>query len=193
VKLDLPSLKGQLLMRRFEYVRQHHGEEAVRRVLERLPAADRALLATVNRDGWYPAGSLVQLDHAIAETLAGGDPAIFERLGVASARQRTERLQEHAPLISVHGFLSLVADEHRRFQNFGRAAYRKCCFTAGEIAFSEYPVIDESVCLATRGYLRGAVEALTGVPAVVDETACQRRGDPACVFAVRWAPRGEVA
>jgi hypothetical protein len=186
-----PQLKGQLLLARIDYLRDTHGSSALERVLADLAEGDRELLATARRDGWYPFGTLVRLDHAVARVLAGGDPEMFDRLGEASARHRTEWLGEHASLVSVHGFLSRVAEDHRRFQDFGRAIYRRTGFTSAELAFSEYPELDESYCRSARGYFRASVTILTGSEPVVEELRCQRRGDPACVFSICWTGRTE--
>lgn len=184
--MDPPRLKGQLLQSRFEYVRGQHGPRALQRVLQALPAAERERLRDLSREAWYPFRTLVLLDRAIADTLAPGDDGIFVELGRASARHRTEWLGEHAPLVSVHAFLSRAADEHRRFHTFGQGAYRRLGFTQGQIAFSEYPEVEPTYCLGARGYFMGAVELLSGGPARVEELTCQCRGQPACRYDVRW-------
>jgi len=187
-----PQLRGQLLLARIDYLREAHGETAMAAVLARLTENERQDLAQVARDGWYHFGLLVSLDRAIAAVIAPGDPRIFERLGEASARHRTEWLGPHVSLVSPHSFLSRVAEEHRRFHTFGRAAYRRLGFGAAELAFSEYPQLDESYCLSARGYIKGSVETLTGGAASVEERECQRRGDPACVFSIRWGARHDL-
>jgi predicted hydrocarbon binding protein len=135
----------------------------------------------------------VRLDRAIADVVAGGDPATFVELGRASARHRTELLGEHVALVSPHAFLSRLAEEHRRFHTFGRAEYRRLGFRRGQIAFSEYPEVDPAYCLTGTGYLQGAVEMLSGGPAQVRELTCQCRGEAACLYDLRWegapAPR----
>jgi hypothetical protein len=181
-------LKGQLLQSRLEYVRAQHGPPALEKVLQALPPEERARLAGLSRDGWYPFRSLMLIDRAIAQSL-GQDDRIFVDLGRASARDRTEILGEHAPLVSVHGFLSRMADEHRRFHTFGRAEYQRVGFRHGQISFSEYPEIDPAYCLSGTGYLMAAVEQLSGADARVEEKTCQCRGQPACCYDVRWEER----
>ena len=183
-------LKGQIFLARLEYLREYHGAEGLQRVLGTLPGEDRDRLAGVDREAWYPFAMLMRLDKTIAGTLAPSDPAIYERLGAASSRHRTEWLGEHARLVNVHGFLSRVADEHRRFHTFGKALYHRTGFTEGEIAYSECPEVDLVWCSASRGYFRGAIEFLTGGPVAVDERKCQCRSDEACVFKLRWMGTG---
>ena len=183
-------MKGQIFLARLEYLRDSHGAEGLQRVLAALQAEDRDRLTAVGRETWYPFAMLMRLDKAIAGVLAPGDPTIYERLGAASSRHRTEWLGEHARLVNVHGFLSRVADEHRRFHTFGKALYHRTGFTEGEIAYSECPEVDLVWCSASRGYFRGAIEFLTGGPVAVDERKCQCRSDEACVFKLRWMGTG---
>jgi uncharacterized protein (TIGR02265 family) len=181
-----PCLRGPFFMARFEYVRREHGPAMVDAVLQALEERDRSALRGLDRREWYPFGALVRLDRVIARLTAAGDTAIYERLGRASARHRTEWLGPDARLYSVHGFLSRLADQHARFHSFGEADYGRRGFTEGEIAFSRYPEVDEVFCRATRGYLRGAVELLTGATAVAEERSCQCRGHAACRFQIAW-------
>lgn len=185
-------MRGQIFLARLEYLREVHGSEGLQRVLGALEAEDRARLTGVDRGAWYPFGTLLRLDKAIATVMAPGDPGIYERLGEASARHRTEWLGEHARLVNPHGFLSRVADEHRRFHTFGKAVYRRTGFTEGEVAYSDYPEQDLIWCRASRGYFRGAIEFLTGGPTKVEETTCQCRGDDVCCFQVHWMGSGAI-
>ena len=186
-----PHLHGHIVVSRFEYLKREHGSNSIARVLEALPAEDRKLLGGVDKGGWYPFGTLVRLDRAIAATLGKDDPLIYERLGEASAQERTLWLGEHAALVSVHGFLARMAEEHRRFHNFGRAEYRRINFSVGEISFREYPETDPVYCLSAKGYLRRSIEYLTGGAASAEERYCQNKGDVACVWSLRWSARGD--
>jgi predicted hydrocarbon binding protein len=184
-----PHLHGQIVVSRFEYLKRTQGTDSIGRVLEALPLVDRELLGGVDRDKWYPFATLIRLDKAIAR-LTGGDAArTYERLGEASAQQRTLWLGEHAALVNVHGFLSRIAEEHRRFHNFGSADYRRINFSVGEISFSDYPETDPIYCLSARGYFRRSIEHLTGAPVCAEERYCQSRGDIACVWSLRWSSR----
>src|SRR5687767_1598516 len=119
--MPLGQLKGELLQSRLEYVRSRHGPPTLERVLAAVPPGDRERLRGVTRDAWSPFRSLVTLDRAIAGAVGGNPESLFVDLGRASARDRTEWLGEHAALVSVHGFLARMAEEHRRFHTFGRA------------------------------------------------------------------------
>lgn len=190
---DRPHVRGQILLARFEYVKEQFGPESVETVMSALPTEHAALLRGVDREQWYPFATLIALDQAIATTVHAGDALVFETLGLASARHRTEWLGEHARLVSVHTFLSRVADEHSSFHTFGHSSYHRTGFSEGEIAFSEYPESYASWCQSARGYFKGAIECLTGDTGEVDEISCQGRGDSACVFRARWSALGRAS
>lgn len=186
-----PCLKGRLFKVRLEYVREYYGWDSLAEVMAALPEEERCLLAGLEADAWYPFRSLNILDRCIASRLAPGDPGVFERLGAMSARHRADLLGEHARLVNVHGFLSRLADEHERHCTFGRLEYRRLGFNEGELQASGFPEVDEVYCRGSLGYLRAAVELLTGGPAEVAEAECQCRGEPACVYRLKW-PRAEA-
>lgn len=187
----VPRIRGQIFTARVDFLRQAHGNEALQALLAELPAEDRELLRGVDRDTWYPLAALMRLDRAICARLYAGDPGAYETLGAASARHRTEWLGEHATLVNPHGFFSRVAEEHRRFHDFGRAEYRRTGFTEGELAFTGYSAPDEVFCRSSVGYFRGVIEYLTRVPGIVEEVDCQCHGRPACRFRMRWMGSGK--
>lgn len=188
-----PEVRGELFLVRFAYVRETFGPEALATLLAALPTSDRQGLESVAERRWYPFSLLNRLDRAIAEHLAGNDPAVFERLGAASARERTMVLKDVAAFVSVHGFLARIAEDHRRFHTFGQASYRRVSFTEGELTYLEYPEPDRVYCLGGLGYLRTAVEQLAGPPVLVEERWCQCRGDAVCVFNLQWGRRAAGA
>jgi len=187
---SVPQVRGELFLARFAFVRETYGPDALAGLLIALGETDRRELETVAERQWYAFGLLNRLDRAIAERLAGNDAVVYERLGAASARERTMALKDVAAYVSVHGFLARTAEEHRRFHTFGRAAYRRISFTEGELTYLDYPEPDRVYCRSGLGYLRTAVEQLAGPPVAVEERWCQCRGDAACVFNLQWGRRG---
>ncbi len=185
-----PSLNGLIVVARFEYLKDNHGADSVRRVLEALPPGERARLAGVDRAARYPFSTLVVLDRTIAAVLPELGEAVYDRLGETVARLHSQWIGEHRALVSPHAFLSLLAEDHRGLHSFGRASYRRVGFNEGEISYRDYPEIDPIYCRSGRAFLRASIELLQGPGVVVDETQCQCRGDPACVFQVQWPVEG---
>ncbi len=181
-----PCLNGLIVVARFEYLRDNHGADAVRRVLEALPLEERARLAGVDSAASYPFATVMVLDRTIAAVLPELGEAVYERLGETAARLHSRWIGEHRTLVSPHAFLSILAEEHRRLHSFGRASYRRVGFNEGEISYRDYPEIDPTYCRSGRAFLRASIELLQGPGVVVEETQCQSRGDAACVYAIKW-------
>lgn len=187
-----PHLSGILIAARFEFLRQVHGSDTLRRVIDALPGEERARLVGVERDALYPFSTLMVLDRTIAAIVPEGESA-YDALGEHSARLRNEWLGEHNTLVSPHAYLSRLADDHHRLQSFGQARYKRIGFGEGEISYFAYPELDPIFCRSGRAFLRASLEQLVGKGAVsVEERRCQSRGDEACVFALRWTAREQA-
>jgi hypothetical protein len=182
-------VRGHLLQARFDYLRRGPGPGTIEAVLAALPEEERTPLRSVRPWRWYPFSTLIHLDQALATVLGRDEAELFEELGRASARQRTEWMGPDAPAAGVHAFLSRVAADHRLFHSFGQVAYRREGSSVGKVSSSEFPGMHRAYCSSARGFLQGAVERLTGAPATVEERTCQTWGDPACTYRVRWAGR----
>jgi len=184
-----PHLSGLLIAARFEFLRQVHGSDMLRRVIDALPGDERARLAGVERDAQYPFSTLIVLDRTIASIVPEAE-AVYDTLGEYSARLRNEWLGAHNSLVSPHAFLSRLAEDHHRLQSFGQARYRRIGFGEGEISYSGYPQVDPIFCRSGRAFLRASLEQLLGKGgASVEEQRCQTRGDDACVFSLKWTAR----
>jgi hypothetical protein len=183
---DAARVRGHIVAARFEYLERHHGRDAVATITAELSARDRACFKDLQRVGWYPLAALARLDRAIERRWSMTHPNVIERLGEASALNWTEWAGTAAGLISVHAFLSLVAERHREMHSFGRAAYTRLGFSEGELSYSDYPEIDDVWCRSAIGFLRGAIVAVGGRCVRSEERLCQRRAAPACVFHMHW-------
>jgi hypothetical protein len=184
-----PHISGLIVAARFEFLKLTHGAEALRRVLDALPADERTRLVGLEREAQYPFSTLIVLDRTIAGQLPEGE-AVYDRLGEHSARLRNEWLGEHGMLMNPHAYLGRLAEDNRRLQSFGHARYRRISFGEGEMSYWDYPEIDPAFCRSGRAFLRASLEHLVGPGgARVEELTCQSRGDDACVFSLKWTPR----
>jgi hypothetical protein len=68
--------------------------------------------------------------------------------------------------------------------------YRRLGFNEGEVRAFGFPESDEVYCRGSRGFLRAAVELLTGGPVELREGMCQCRRQPSCLYRLAWPPTG---
>jgi predicted hydrocarbon binding protein len=183
-------VRGPLLQSRFEWLRRHHGAEAVGRVMGELPGAHREALTGVERDGWYPFASYVALEETIVRVFGHGNPRLGEELGADAARTRFVWLRGEAPYISVHSLLSRAADDHHFFYDFGESRYTRRGFTSGEMDLVGFAETSPTFCSSFRGYLLAITRLIGAVDPTVVETECQADGAPRCAFRIRWVSPG---
>jgi hypothetical protein len=188
-----PFIRGHYLVSRVEYLRRRHAPDGIARVLARLAPSDCEYLQELAPVAWYPFALLDRLDRAIGEEFAPGDPSLYEELGSWSARQHTTWLGDDAAHVSVHAFLSRLAEGHRRYHSFGGAQYVRQGFNGGELCCYDYPRPEITFCRSAVGFLRHCIRILSGPGVQVQETGCQCRGEPACIFVMRWESERSVS
>ncbi|HEU4389768.1 MAG TPA: hypothetical protein VFV34_18325, partial [Blastocatellia bacterium] len=99
-------IKGGLIRSRFLFVALNHGQDAWGKILERLPERDRATIAEITVDEWYPLETLDRIDQAIAAELGADSDEIWAQLGEFSAT--TSLSGPYSSLLNpdIHGFLT---------------------------------------------------------------------------------------
>jgi hypothetical protein len=184
-------VKGALLLARMKYVRGM-GPTTARKILDRLPAADRELL-----DGmlllpaiWYPADVLHRLDGTIAEVLANGDrAAVLLDLGHFSADLNlgpTGFLRPYLREDDPHGLLREVPRIHASLHGAGRRTYVWAGDRAAVLRSLGGSGNEGDDCLTTVGWLKRAIELCGGRDVQVVETACLARGGKCCEYRCEW-------
>jgi len=186
-----PRVAGFLFASRFEYIERRYGPDATGRVLAALEPVVRDQLLNLDALRWYPLQVFLAFDKAVGPVLAPGEADVHERLASASVQHLHGWLGKEVGLMSVHGLLSRIAEDHPRYFSFGCGEYRRTGFESGELAFSDYPVCDEVLCRGARGYFKACLDYVKARQARVDETECQCRGSSRCLFQVRWQGRGD--
>ena len=82
------QVKGLILHARKDFVIDHFGEDAWKKVVDYLPPFDQEVLVdTIITAKWYPFVIGERLDNAIVDVLGDGDSKIFEDIGKKSAQR----------------------------------------------------------------------------------------------------------
>lgn len=188
------KIKGALLRARLDWLRAREGDEALARVLGRVPESERAVLAeSLVPSLWYPTSLLEALDSALAAELAAGADdeeieELFEEAGEHVARQ-------HARSIYRLFFRETEPDRVLRVA--------ACVFSTYYSGLAAEPQDGDGAdggetpprggrlkvdgggpsrarCRSTLGYFRGVLSACTEQRVVARETACRAWGDAEC-------------
>src|SRR5262245_17952605 len=186
---DGTRVKGASLLARLEYLADTGGADLRRRVLDRLPAADRRVLE--NRplpSSLLPLELNARLDEAIAECLNPANPvAVYRALGRASAEKNLHKfhaifLQGRGP----HDLLTGFPAVRGTYYSDGDASYERTGDTSGVFRVAAAQSHSVPDCESTAGYFERAIELLGGRDARVELVRCRERGDPFCAFRCGW-------
>ncbi|QUV86437.1 hypothetical protein [Chloracidobacterium aggregatum] len=189
------KVQGSLIKSRLLYLQMKHGIATLKRILQSLGEADRAVLTkTVFVGEWYELGLLVRLDAAIVAELGANTPDLLEALGAFSAELNIGGTYESLVQRDVEGFLQLSAVVSPTFQTFGSARYEPESKTgpvrAGTVCLAYDTPPPSQYCQSGIGYFRRAVELCGGIQPEVTVTSCRREGAPECRFRICWQPGG---
>jgi hypothetical protein len=135
---------------------------------------------------WFPFADLIEVDRAIVNVFGGADPAVLREVGAYSARSNLTGVFKAFRANSIHDFFDNGARLHKKFQDFGEAAYVMTSRTSGEMIHSGYRSYSPLFCQSALGYYRESLVLHGAASPQVDETTCQCRGDRSCTFALRW-------
>lgn len=176
------------------YVEEKAGRSGVERLLEGAGLSDREDdLRDENR--WFPDRFRVALFESAADVL--GDPRAAERIGAASLNANVGSALKLS--------LRALGSPRILFANIGRAnakfnrAHRMEAVEVGSnhAVLSNRPLGDTPYnscdCDYNIGLLSRAPVIFGAPPARIDHPRCIGRGDPECVFDVRWSDTGRVS
>jgi hypothetical protein len=184
----MANVKGSAVTARLRYVRERHGEEAVQRLLDQLPAGTRATLeGRVLPQAWVPYEVFVDVNVAVDRIFGKGDLSLCFELGRYAAEVNLPTL-------------------YRLFYRFGSPLYifRRAAqlwsihYDSGQLAAMEagsnvarLEIIDferphRVHCLSVLGWASRSVELSGGVVLAAEEARCRTRGDETCEMVVAW-------
>src|SRR5512140_1962007 len=181
------KVKGTVLLSRAAFVRKHFGEDGWKKVLAELPAADAAAVTRPLSGAWYAVEAGKRLDDAIFRVLGKGDPAVFEALGAASARENLSTV--HKTFIThetPRSFMEKAPMIYGFYYDTGRRTYEatgpeSCVVTTHE---AEAPSCVD--CLTVIGWYKEALAMCGATDVQASEEVCRAAGGPHCRYVFRW-------
>ena len=181
------KVKGGALLSRIAFVREQRGEDAVRRVLDRLSPEDRHACSQVLTGGWYPFEVSKHLDEAVAAEIAIGEK-VFLLMGEKSAEQNLNG--PHKAMLSPgdpHGLLRRTPQIYQMYYDTGRRTYDYIDERKAVIRTYDAATYSKHDCLTIIGWHRKAIEMCGGKNPRVTETKCRAAGDEICEYVCEWS------
>ena len=179
-------VKGGALLSRLNFVRRERGEEGAQRVLARLSAEDRHVVAQLLTGGWYPFELNERLDAAVAAEMGMGDK-VFVLMGEKSAEQNLGG--PHRALVcegDPHGLLRRTPQIYQMYYDTGRRTYESLGDRKAVIRTYDAPPTSKNDCLTVVGWHRRAIEMCGGKNVRVVETKCRAAGGDICEYHCEW-------
>ena len=183
----MAQVKGTAVVASVRYVRERFGDEALARVLERLPAEEsRVLGGGILASAWYPMPLFLDFMQEVERQLAAQEPQVIRRMGRASAEYGITGVYKI--------FFKLGSPEFI----IGRAArVFGSYYDTGEIVVVESragrAVLDlggfagaPQFCERILGWMEKTVEMAGAKKLRSDHPHCVHRGDASCRFVGDW-------
>jgi uncharacterized protein (TIGR02265 family) len=183
------KIKGNILLSRLGFVKQHFGDTALERVLGSLPADDQRLLrGMIGNVGWYSFEVGRRLDDAIVRELGGGNSKVFEDIGAASAK---------ANLTTVHklsitpgnpqAFLAQAPVIYKLYYDTGRRDYTPTGPNTGVLTTYDAESFSAADCLTVVGWYKEALRMCGAANVEIVEETCRAKGGEFCRYNVKWS------
>ena len=182
------QVKGAVILARRAFVREEFGEEAWKRLLETMPAADRELLdGFILTASWYPFELNQRLDAAIVEHLGAGDKTIFESIGSWSAKKNLAG--PHKTFLtpgSPQRFMEMTDRIYDFYYDTGERKFEATGNRSGVMTTFGAETFSETDCLTVIGWYREALEMCGASDVTIREVSCRARGDEFCRYEFSW-------
>ena len=182
------KVRGTVLRARIGFVKDKFGEQAWTRVLEALPEDDAKFMSGIITHGaWYPFDISVRLDDAIVNVLGGGQMAVFEDIGRASAKEN---------LSTVHGrfldprdpmeFLKKTPIIYSFYYDTGRRTFEATGPTSGVLTTFDAETFSKPDCATVIGWHKQGLEMAGARDVQMVEEECRAEGGKVCRYRVSW-------
>jgi predicted hydrocarbon binding protein len=173
----------------FAFMEHRFGPAAKDAVMRRLSDADRELLSGILLPiTWYPLAPFGRLLRAMDGELGRGDFTLVTERGEWTATRDLHTLRRAVlKFVSIPWVIQKGASLWHQFHDTGRWEVRQMDPEHAIAELHELGVVDEAICASIGGWILGLAK-LSGDGKVVDlrHTTCRAKGDPACVYELRW-------
>lgn len=184
----MSSVKGAAITARLRFVREHHGDAGLARVLAAVSDATRAVLdARVLPQAWAPFDAFVDLSVAADQLFGRGDLGLCYEMGRHAAEVNLPTLYR---LFYRLGSPQFILRKAAQLWSVHYDSGKLAAFEEGEggarLEIVDFARPHRAHCLSVLGWAARSVELSGGALQKADEERCRTRGDETCELVVRW-------
>lgn len=181
------DVKGSAITARVRYVRERHGEQGYRKLLDALEAQHRKIIqARVLPHAWAPFSLFVDVNVQTDALFGTGDLALCREMGRYSAEVNLPTLYRIFYKLGTPSFIIRKAarlwDVH---YSSGRLAVEDT-EDGANLRIEEFATPHRAHCQSVLGWAERSVELSGGKVTYAEEEQCRTRGDRACLVVARW-------
>ena len=185
--LQLQALKkGYAIVYLREFIIERFGQLRWDDFVSGLPRADKDVLSSVVKTGWYPLSFHARLNRAACGHFRPGSFTIAQEIGRFSAQQDMRSLHQWCVHLMRPSFIIRNMSAYwRRGDDTG--SWTTTIYEDEIVArLADWGVVEPALCQRLLGYLGGLLE-FRGPVTLLAHTQCRARGAPFCEFRCRWS------
>jgi hypothetical protein len=185
---NVASVKGSAITSRIRYVRDHHGEEGYRLLMDALPREGRDLIRQrILPHAWVPYELFIQVNIEADRLFGRGDLGLCYEMGRFSAELNLPTLYRLFYRLGTPMFIFRKASQ---LWNVHYDSGRMTAYEDGpgvvRLCMEEFETPHRAHCLSVLGWAAKSIELSGATVIEAEEKRCRVHADPACELLLRW-------
>jgi len=183
------KVKGTLIAAKRQYVLQHHGPDALRKVLDKLKDREAAkrLESVVLKSAWYPFDLWIDFTQTIDRVLGQGDGRLLRQMAKQTADDDLSSVYKvyFKSLQPMHVF-DKAAQLWDAYYDSGRLQITKLGPSSVEMEILEFAAPHWVHCESALGWAERSVQLAGPKDVHADHVECRGRGSSRCRMRITW-------
>ena len=185
----MTNVKGSAFASRMLWVRLHHGEDGVDKVLSELSAPAREILGPMpTRARWYPFETFVELNLTLDRLFGTGDLSLVRELGKHGADVNLRTVYR---LFYMVGTPKWIMDRATRLWDMhydsGHLVATRGEGNVIDVEICDFETPHRTHCLSVFGWCERSLELSGAKEIFTEERGCRTKGDDACRLHLEWS------
>ena len=186
----MAQVKGTAFAGRLKWISRHHGDEALKRVLDQIKdreAARRLREHGALKSAWYPFDLYIDLTETMDRVLGKGDGALYRKAAAQTAEDDLSTVYKLFFRFLQPMFIFQKASQiWQSYYDSGRLETNSAAKNVVEIEIAAFQTPRWAHCESVLGWAQRSVE-LTGVKDVrAEHLECRDRGAARCRMRLSW-------